>query len=300
MKKVVLVSMLIFVASCVLDAPLDDGEIGGTKGVEVNFMTGHPDSRIYENNPVEAVIQLRNRGSYDEPYGKVVLHGYDPSVISFEGQFSGLNYVEKNLPKLRARSKYLPEGGYDNVRFEAVASNVKVDGGEKYSTNLFATACYHYLTTSSPSICVVPAGALPSDRSCTPKTITMSSQGAPVAVTEVKSQVISDRMDVVVTLEHKGSGRLVSPREESYDNCPLNLRERDLGEVLVDISIDGLPSPDCEDNLISLYRDVGRAHCTFDLENIDAGGYTTQINIEASYLYTDRTKRAIEIINLGS
>ena len=289
--------LLLLTASC-LQEPFGEREVKGTEGVEIGFMQDHPPSRIYENNALEVVLELRNMGVLDEPEGKVTLHGYDSSVVSFQGEFADENYIEVDLPPVSARTEYLTGGGYETLRFEAIESGVRVDGGSKYSTNLIASLCYLYRTRASPSICIVPPQAPAEVRSCTPGPVRMDSQGAPIAITEVTPEVISDRLEITATIENKGDGEVIVPKESSYNRCPFNLENKDFDMVQVNMSIGRLPPPECDDNMVNLRNGRAMIRCVFEADDVDVSGYTTQLNIVADYLYKDQTTRSIEILSL--
>ena len=297
-KKIFLLMVLLLLTASCLQEPFGEGEAKGTEGVEIGFMQNHPPARIYENNALEVVLELRNMGVLDEPEGKVTLHGYDSSVISFQGEFAGENYIEVDLPPVSARTEYFSRGGYETLRFEAIESGVRVDGGSKYSTNLIASVCYLYRTRASPSICVVPPQAPAEDRSCTPGPVRMESQGAPIAITEVTPEVISDRLEITATIENRGDGEVIVPKESSYNRCPFNLENKDFDMVQVNMSIGRLPPPECDDNMVNLRNGRGMVRCVFEADDVDMSGYTTQLNIIADYLYKDQATRSIEILSL--
>ncbi|MFW6383026.1 MAG: hypothetical protein ACOCZQ_00115 [Nanoarchaeota archaeon] len=297
-KKILLLTVLLLLTASCLQQPFGEREADGTEGVEINFMQNHPPSRIYENNPLEVVLELRNMGVFDEPEGKITLHGYDSSVISFQGEYDEQNYIETDLPSISARTQSFSGGGYETLGFEAVESGVQVDRGGKHPTNLIASVCYLYRTTSSPSICIVPPHARAEDTSCTPKRVTMESQGAPIAITEVTPEVISDRLEITAVVENKGDGEVIAPKESSYEKCPFNLEEKDFDVVQVNMSIGRLPPPECDDNMVNLRNGRGIIRCVFETDGVDTSGYTTQVNIKADYLYKEQATRNIEILSL--
>lgn len=295
-KILMLVAFLLLTVSCIETPGVE--EATGTEGVKVDFMDNYPPSTIYENNALEVVLELRNKGSFDEPDGKITLHGYDSSVVSFSGEYVEDNYIEANLPALSASSEHMPEGDYETQAFEATESAVRVEGGDRYSTDLIASICYLYRTSTSPTICVAPPQTSAEEMSCTPQTISMQSHGGPIAITEITPQVVSDKLEITAIIEHKGEGEVLTPRESTYERCPFQLEQKDYDRVSVNMSIGRFPEPECDDNIVSLRNGEGIVRCVFEAGDIDPTGYTTQINVETDYLYKEQTTESIDILSL--
>jgi len=120
--KLFMVLLALTLVSCeqrTTDSMADDDYRSGKEGIEINFALNSPPSKVYEGSPLSITAEVRNKGAFDNdptPLGTITLHGFDASAMPFDGATG--NYVQKELPLVRAKNPYLKEGGYDFVRFE--------------------------------------------------------------------------------------------------------------------------------------------------------------------------------------
>ena len=117
MKKILtvfLVLSIFFVSSCELvnhpDQIDEEGYRVGKKGIETNFLYNTPGSKIYEKTALDVIVEVRNKGKFSEPYGKVLLYGFDGNIMPFEmldSQVKGENFIQAALPKVLAKGAYI-------------------------------------------------------------------------------------------------------------------------------------------------------------------------------------------------
>src|SRR3989339_1125228 len=82
----------------------------GIKGVEMSFMPGLPPNTMYEGDKFEAVIEMRNLGTYPEegaPEGKLYISGFDDQAI--KGYWENLDIFPDSFQGI---SPINPTGGY--------------------------------------------------------------------------------------------------------------------------------------------------------------------------------------------
>lgn len=288
MKKIFLL-VLLLLAGCILQDPQDKVTNTGDEGISVHFVEEQND-QVYDDSPLEIVSEFRNMGRYDQPFGKVVLYGYDSSILQFDSQKQG--YAEKQLPKLNAKTTYTPEGGYNTLAFKATEENLEVRDGDKYDTEIILATCYHYKTFLTQEVCVGNGGPCKSG----PKTF--GGQGAPVAITRIEQEMISNKLNIIATIENVGKGKVIAPEKSSYEACPFSLQEENTNRVKIKMSINGLTKESCSDSgLLTLTKGRGKVHCTFSKDSNDEGGYTTQLQVEADYYYLNSDRRDITILS---
>lgn len=305
-----LMVMLTVISACTINPvqqPSDEYK-KGTQGIEVGFLGEGNVKKIYEGSPLDIILELKNLGSYEEPYGKVMLYGYDGSIIQFsdeeeEGTVVENNYAKKELPKLSARNAYMPQGGYDTMTFKVPENMINIVSGASYDPEFIASVCYHYKTQATPTVCIIPdESILTKNNACKPSTLRLDSQGGPVAVTKVEEEAASGNVNFVITIENLGGGKVVSNDLESYSLCPFNLKENNLNKISVEMEIKGLQKVGCtpSDGFVKLYNNKGTMHCTFrpNDHQSQTASYTTPLNIILDYHYTDSISKKIEIMNI--
>jgi len=278
---------LILTACWQSDNPYDNIDYRhGTQGLEIDFDKSLP-ARVYEGSYMNLVLELRNKGAYDirPGYGMVYLSGYDPSAIGFSTD-------RMPLPEVLGKNAYMPDGGYELIEWDE-RETVKVPFTDTYTPTLMATSCYTYQTLATPTVCVLsnPQDILQDDV-CTPDTITMSSQGAPVAVTKVEEQILQQQLNFIITVENVGDGNVIA--RESLQKCPFDLMHTDMNQVDVKVMMSTGGEVACTpSNRIRLVDGKGVIFCTMDVE-IETS-YTSPLIIQLDYAYSSSTKQTIEI-----
>ncbi|MBN2458000.1 hypothetical protein JXB31_02630 [Candidatus Woesearchaeota archaeon] len=302
----VLVAFLITILSVAIVscAPTDENTPDmdyrtGTDGISVNFMSGSPPAKVYEKSPLYLVAEVRNQGAFDNnptSLGHVTLHGFDVTAMPFQGAENN-NYVKVPLPAVQGKGAYLNEGGYDTVTFEIDDNALRVPYGDKYEPTLMLSTCYVYRTIATPTVCIIPdPQLLLKNKVCEPRTITMKSQGGPVAVTKVEEEIMRESVNFVITIENVGGGNVIS--RSSLADCPFNLdRYEKLNTVDVTASMRTAKLLSCvPDKSVRLVDGKGTIFCKFALK--ETAPYTTPLNIQLDYAYNTNTKRTLEIAKI--
>ncbi len=263
----------------------------GTEGVVVSFLDD--DYVFYDQQYLNLQLVLENKGAYDEPQGKVVLSGYDPTIVKLDTEPIELpaEFYGKNI--------YAPEG-YQYFVSVAEESLVSLTLGESYETTLQASLCYSYQSIATPTVCLLYN---PEDiYICDQDTIGLSSQGGPVAVTEVRQDYEQDKVRFTVFVQHVGVGTVVNAYDvDAFDACPFGLTNEDLDHVGVTLEINGLDVPSCipSNGYIAL-NDAGQGViiCTFTLR--EQRTYTTPLKITLDYSYLSIIDQDIAIYESSS
>lgn len=263
----------------------------GTEGVILSFM--EDDYIFYDQQYLNLQLVLENKGAYDKPQGKVVLSGYDPTIIKLDTDPIDLpdEFYGKNI--------YAPEG---SQYFVSVAEEapVSLSLGESYKTTLQASLCYSYQSIATPTVCLLYN---PEDTYiCEQDTIGLSSQGGPVAVSEVRQDYEQDKVRFTVFVQHVGDGSVVNAYDvDAYDACPFGLTKDMLNHVGVTMEINGLGEPSCipSNGYIAL-NDAGQGViiCTFTLR--EQRTYTTPLKITLDYSYLSIVDQEIGIYESSS
>ena len=168
-------------------------------------------------------------------------------------------------------------------------------------------ACYKYQTIAEPLVCIDPEpySVFDEEKVCTinqaGKTYSMSSQGAPVAVTKVTEEISSRNIHFGIHIKNVGDGKVVD--ENVRNDCPLDMDYNDVDKVLVKAKLPFDASPNCQPK--GDYRDPvrlddngnGFIFCTFK-KPASKSAFETILQVQLDYRYLDWIEKEIRIVNI--
>jgi len=352
-----LILFFVFIAGCdtLLKGGADNEETDfkrTSEGLFMGFVNNYPQERFIVGNideEITVVIDVRNKGTYpsetsknslsvEEGYfklGNIHISGFDDEILKFEEEVStgaggaaeSVKIKDKNsesLSKLflQPASPINPNGGFDTAEFvgKIIANKIVID---EYEPTILATACYPYFTKASPTICIDPH---PFDsrqeKVCGIGTTTLTSQGAPIAVTKVEQEAATGKIQFKIHIKNVGNGDVIwdksvenlGGRGGLMDRCsPVGggiLNRKDFDRVqLESVKIGSVdlfktgkcgPFSDGTNNIVKLFGGEGFVICTLniaELGNIQSA-YTTPINVELRYAYRSTISKRIDIRKL--
>jgi len=299
----------------------------GTEGLVMNFIPGAPPSKMFADEDdvyIPISIEIRNKGAY--PTSKdydgwdidsvIFIGGYDKKII---GQWElgdesvAEPRVDLNEKKdvLEGKSINNPKGGYDLLEFTGTASlgDIEVD---KYTPNFLVTACYEYKTKASPNVCIDPRpfSTVNERKVCNIHDVSLTNQGAPVAVTKVESKALSNSIQFKIHFKNVGKGEVIAIDElEKCSSAGEKLEKRHMDFVKIEeVEIGGNSiKSDCGQLLnIDSYGDYARlinnqGFIVCNLKNykedVDSA-YTTPLYVELSYGYRTAISSSVEIVKV--
>jgi|SRR3989338_3940871 len=314
-------ALLIFASGCnkgksTTKAPPDVRT--GTEGLAVSFVANNPPSLlVVENgidNPIKIVLQLNNKGAYPQPnevgglapeLGRVYISGFDQEIIDLP-----VKYADTSQLALEGKSSINPNGGID---FKTFDGNIRADllNVEKYDPTFLATICYGYVTVVGPQVCIDPDpySTISQKKVCQVQDTTLSSQGAPVAVTSIKEEALATRTQFRITIKNVGSGDII--KTESFEKCNPSgtekLAREDIDKVYVqEVTIAGTSlqcGPFIEDlsestrGYVRLINGEGTFTCKLNSQQYASTNtaYTTPLKVKLSYVYKTTAERKIQI-----
>ncbi|MBI2657061.1 hypothetical protein HYX08_00015 [Candidatus Woesearchaeota archaeon] len=305
------------------DKSLEEMRVG-TEGITMNFIQNAPPDKIHvekdapeELNSFEVVMEMRNKGAYPQPdegaapLGRVYLSGYDPNIISFKES----NVQEFNDKSLEGKSSINPNGGLDIASFKGTVNveNINVD---KYEPTLLASACYFYQTVAGPSVCIDPNPySVTNERKvCQVQDITLSSQGAPIAVTRIDEEAFARKTQFKITVKNVGGGEALKFESIESNKCSPSgekiLRE-DIDKVYLKEVKAGSKSLKCgpftnsadgsvrrEEGEVRLINGEGYIICELLLEEYGdqvKTAFVTPMTIKLQYGYRNSIEKKIQI-----
>lgn len=194
---------------------------------------------------------------------------------------------------LRGDNHYFPGGDFGFQDFTARVSQSWPMGLDEADVTFVVTSCYGYATYVAPNICIDPAPYDETEKVCTPREYTWSgSQGAPVAITNLKQDPAGKKIYLTFTIRNVGRGRVfnLGYLERCSPYFPGRLDSRALDAVYIgDIRI-GTQRLDCSPGYeIRLNQGIGTFTCSYELEYATAKtAYETPVVAELWYGYQEQ------------
>ncbi|MFW6378476.1 MAG: hypothetical protein ACOCZV_00470 [Nanoarchaeota archaeon] len=285
----------------------------GTEGIEAVFLEQAPPQSVFEDGEFDVQAKLHNRGSFDldeNNYSMTMFLKYDSSSVRMIQGERGGRYGQLDQINIYGKSSMLPEGEKIDMPiglFEArsLRSNFETD-----SSRFVLNYCYPYKTVFSESVCI-DANTQEMDarrQVCSAQDHTYSGgQGGPVGVTAVQSEMIPVgdyvKPQFTIRLEQYGDG-YVSQFNLADDGTGAGtcgkVNESTINIVNVEAFL-GNDTLACRP--LEVKFEDGEAEVQCQLDNSDILGvktsYFTELHVELSYLYHDKTSDEMIIKRSG-
>ncbi len=195
MKKILFL-FLLFIIACTVTENTADWKTG-TQGLVMSYESGEPKTEYLSNQRVKVTVNYENKGTAIARNINFWLTSFDESILGF----TNLHKIPANLG---GKTQDNPEG-YPS-RYVEWETTIDVPSPEidSFDQVVSVVACYEYSTEAEGLVCLEPDTRNPKcDFSV--KNIG-TSQGAPIAITQVKRQISTDEIIVEIYLENKGGG----------------------------------------------------------------------------------------------
>ncbi len=199
---------------------------------------------------------------------------------------------------LAADNNHFPGGGQEYLDYHADIKSWP-PGLDEFSTDLLLTNCYGYVTYASPLVCIDPMPHTEQQKTCTAKTITMSSQGAPVAVTKIEQENTRKKSIFTIHIKNVGSGDVINwqniERCSPYYPGALLSKHKNVVYTPKLIKIENQVLDCNPEGTVRLDENgEGIIVCTYELEYINLqSAYKTPLIIEFWYGYQETDRESI-------
>src|SRR3989338_2302100 len=307
MKKVfALMLIIVFLTSCQFFGAKETTREGalnaefrtGTQGLTMRFMPNLPPSRLFDNERFVTIIEVENKGAL--PVGgsldRIYLSGFDPSIIT------GIPLQGEPLLELEGRSVFNPtQGGIDAVSFEGQIQPLG-PATDKYNPTVMATACYGYKTIATANVCIDPDPfSRTSERKvCIPQGVSLGSQGAPIAITDVQVEPSPSRTVFRIFIQNVGGGTPIKDLTLLNECSPSDSRGLEFDEVdyitLEGVEVAGM-HPVCKPaQEIRLTNGRGTIVCSLGNTFGRSAAFISPLNIVLRYGYRQTIQQPVEIV----
>ncbi len=270
----------------------------GTEGIQVNVLPNYPPPLLYDQNELVALVEIKNRGNHNlEPQDCFLqITGFDPNIIL--GAFNVPRSCAENVGTLEGKNVYNTEGGVNQLEFKSSTITLPESVFE-YNPNLNFVACYNYVTTANPSVCVDPLffQVTSEQKTCQPHDVGMAGgQGAPVGVSYVGVDMVGRKAIFEINVQNLAGGRVLSPYSDIRSCGQASLEYTDLDKVGYEVQMSGGSLIDCKpkDGLVRLTNGQGKIVCQFDIPG--ASSFETPLRIKLNYNYVQSFLKPIRII----
>jgi len=320
-KLIISLIIILFISGCGFGS--EEGPIRvkdayrGTDGLIMNFLENVPAGDVFEDSSFRIYVELMNEGAFDISGGYLTL-GLEEDYMSVDGDWSNLepsriDVLDENhvMFYLDGKSPQSPLGEEDVITIMVNALKFKEEQSEIHASNIFMTACYDYQTTAGPSVCIDTDihGSLSIEKPCRVRDISLTSQGAPLAVTKVEVKMLPEDIRIkphfLIYIENKGNGEVVRKDrvEQTCYSGSLDYSDINVAEVtafLSDKQLDCEPKIDNTDlkSTVKLKGKEAIVRCfTKDEDAIgkEKGTYTAPLKIIVNYGYTFTISKGVTI-----
>ena len=323
LPKIILL-FLLFIVGCKGMYSITDVSIyKGTDGLAIKFIENAPPNEVFEKTILPLGIMIRNAGAYDIENGLI--------TFSLEEDYM---LLDKTSTRTSGRGKKSAEERFDWIENERISwiedkpqikfslngkTIERAEGEEEIMTlkaearpleelsqthepSILATACYDYKTELVAAVCVDTDvyGIKKITKSCKVKELGFSSQGAPVAITNIEEDVTADNLLFKIYVQNVGGGMVID--ENDIDNDPnqgyewdsldwVYIKDVSIGNIHLDEA--GQCRPDIGE-FLKLINGKGYIFCKMSTASIDSV-YKAPLNVQLEYAYANSIQRDIEI-----
>jgi hypothetical protein len=257
--------------------------------------------------PDADITATRSGGEWEIGFGVtgalIDLWGHGKVLVAIASEFAldVYNGAEYTIP---GENPETPNGGEAYKTFRAEMKNWPA-GTDQYTFRYDLKNCYAYTTFVSPAICIDPNPQAPqSGKVCRgDRSISMGSQGAPVAVTNVEQDNTGSSVILNFDVSNVGNGRVIDlgMLQACSPYYPGKKRPSMYDTVYIGQAYLGNDPLDCGRSTIRLQDGRAEFTCRYEFrgEYDTDSAYTRPLKMELWYGYSERIRRSINVRRIG-
>ncbi len=272
----------------------------GTQGLVLTFLQNAPPREVIEGQDAQLKARIENRGATDVTNAKILFTAEDELFSTGESKSATFS--------LQGKSPDFPLGDQTIEGVTLKARENVLGQRERISTTVRAIACYQYETVLVAPVCIDTDiySTRQIERVCSQRDHGFTSQGAPVAITRVETEMLYSSADDTVKPQFKihiknvGNGYVLKSENEEYKKaCSADpITFDDLNYVRVSAN---LPDKEltCFPEEIKLRGQEDIVRCTFSANergiSKNTPSYTSPLHVKLEYGYTTAISREVTI-----
>jgi hypothetical protein len=288
--------------------------LGGTKALDISFVTGSPPDEIFDNKQYafSIAVQIKNTGESNlgPSDGYIQIEGISPHEYGVAGSYFMQTMPPLNGARKNAEGIILP-GDIDIVSFDNLLYQQDIVGNFD-NTIIRALACYNYEARASANICLKREaidGINVNDVCQITGRKDVFNSGSPIQITEVM-QSSQGREKIQLSFRIQSVG---APNDRFYRHdtmCDRSVSNTDKNIVYMKVlPIDNNRiNADCtgfmngvrgSEGYVNLFNGEPRnVVCSFDTSSVQSD-FETRVNVELKYRYMQFIEKPILIKDIG-
>jgi hypothetical protein len=305
MRYIILIVLITFlISSCGgSSGPAVNPEVQkGSKGLTMRWYDNSPPNQIMENQEFGIAFIIKNEGSQDIENGYISII-IEEDYIEYQGWGGSATGVSANSARfnLYGKSKFVAEGEEQIIVYKVKAKKLD-EQTETHTVFTSINTCYPYKTQFSDTVCIDTDlfNTRNIEKTCTVQDISSGGQGAPVAVTHVKSTMFTDGTNKVIprfyiTISNIQNGQVLGSDKIDEACGSSALTHEDFNKVVISAQLSG-DTMKCTPIPAILKDKEALVTCEYS-QGIDTsqGTYPTLLTIQLEYAYTDMIHGKTEI-----
>ncbi|MBI4151872.1 hypothetical protein HY496_02785 [Candidatus Woesearchaeota archaeon] len=310
-KRLVLCSLFLIISLLITacsprgpgETPLDTAAAlrevqSGSQGVEVTLDPNFPPPTIYDQDNLDILLEVSNKGNYDLDASScfVQITGLDPSIV--RGGLNSPRSCAERVGVLQGKNIYNLEGDTNQLEFRS-SSIFLPEGVFEFTPTFNVQTCYNYHTRASPQVCVDPVlyQLTAEQKVCTPQTVSLGGgQGAPVGVSYVGVSMVGTRAVFEINVRNFGAGKVLSPYSDLHSCGQPGLEITDKDRVAYGVQFVGGSLINCNPagGVLRLNNGNGKIVCSFNVPGTNA--FQSPLLIDLDYNYMQSFQKSIRIV----
>ncbi|MDD5178358.1 MAG: lipoprotein [Candidatus Nanoarchaeia archaeon] len=276
--------------------------IGGTTGLEIEFIEGEPPLTVGDKGEDEFDIGVlaKNIGESDIESGKLIV-----TLQGIEGNaFSLASLSQKSTSKLEKRTKIndkITEPDQTDVRFKN--AKYKYDLDSDFPQVLRADVCYEYQTKAVADLCLKkkPNDQIDEDQcELNNADVTVENSGAPVHIISMGQVPRSSSIKLTFDIMVQGTGLVYAPGAFSSE-CGMNEDAENQIKVSLkgvgDIPISCSRLNEGNEGTVELISGTRTISCDINTAGLQESAFKKPISIELTYFYKDSIETQFTVEN---
>lgn len=294
MKRFITLGLCLLLIACTggTSTIQDPNLRSGTRGVTAKFLDS-PQQILYANSPAGITYEIANEGAALVDEG-IISIGVEDALVELQGD-------RVRTFALQGKSTGYPTG---DKLLQSAQLHVKQLSPQTTAatTTIALNVCYPYQTIADTSICLdTDTVGLTAKKPCTSKAISLSSQGAPIAVTKIEPILVPHEKanldaSFIITLQNSGNGQTYAA-DKSAEACAAVSTGAQWNTATLQASI-GDSQLTCDPLKFENRQATVRCVLPGGLAK-SAGTYTTTMTVQVNYGYTFTVSKQLQIKRLS-